>query len=411
MPALRRNRDFVLLQAGQHQSSAGSQATRVAYPLLVLATSGSSAEAGLVAFAELAASALLGLPAGVAADRADRRRLMILADAVRAVAMAALAVAVALGHAPLGAIVAAAMADGAATALFSVAEPGALRAVVPPARLADAGGAIAARRAAVNVAGPTVGGALFGLGRAVPFAFDAVSFMASIVSLLAMRTRFQEERAAGRTRLGARIAEGLGFLWSRPFLRTCAAIYGVGNFLIPGVVLILIVQAHDERLSAGATGVLLTLFGAGTLAGSLASPAFRRHLPVRAILLMELWSWLWFWAFVAWPSVYVLTAACVALGVALPVTDSVVVGLQIALTPDRLLGRVESARRTIALAIAPLGPLAAGLLLGTVSARTTVAVFAGIGLLLALWGTLSPAIRRAPRLDHLAAAAAAASSD
>ena len=87
-------------------------------------------------------------------------------------------------------------------------------------------------------------------------------------------------------------------------------------------------------------------------------------------------------------------------------TDSVVVGLQVALTPDRLLGRVESVRRTIALALAPLGPLTAGLLLGAVSARATVAVFAAIGLGLALWGTLSPAIRLAPRLDQLAAVAA-----
>ena len=53
---------------------------------------------------------------------------------------------------------------------------------------------------------------------------------------------------------------------------------------------------------------------------------FRRRLSVRAILLLELWSWLWFVGVRGWPSVYVLTAACVVpLGVALPVTDSVVV--------------------------------------------------------------------------------------
>ena len=79
-------------------------------------------------------------------------------------------------------------------------------------------------------------------------------------------------------------------------------------------------------------------------------------------------------------------------------TDSVVIGHRLAITPDRLVGRVESVRSTLALLIAPLGPLAAGVLLGAVSARATVAVFAGLGLVLALWGTLSPAIRAAPRL-------------
>jgi hypothetical protein len=76
--------------------------------------------------------------------------------------------------------------------------------------------------------------------------------------------------------------------------------------------------------------------------------------------------------------------------IAIPSTDSIVNGYRIAMTPDRLLGRVESVRSTIALVIAPLGPLAAGFLLGAVSERATIAVFAALGLVLALWGTLSP---------------------
>ena len=77
-------------------------------------------------------------------------------------------------------------------------------------------------------------------------------------------------------------------------------------------------------------------------------------------------------------------------------------GDQLAMTPHRLIGRVESVRSTIALLIAPLGPLTAGLLLETISERATVAVFAAFGLVLALWGTLTPAIRAAPTLDELA---------
>ncbi|MDX6412883.1 MAG: hypothetical protein QOH23_293 [Gaiellaceae bacterium] len=71
------------------------------------------------------------------------------------------------------------------------------------------------------------------------------------------------------------------------------------------------------------------------------------------------------------------------------------------MTPDRLLGRAEAVRSTISLLIAPLGPLAAGVLLGATSPRLTVAIFAAVGLLLAVWGTLSPAIRAAPSLDDL----------
>jgi hypothetical protein len=104
---------------------------------------------------------------------------------------------------------------------------------------------------------------------------------------------------------------------------------------------------------------------------------------------------------VVWPSVYVLTASILPTALAIPSTDSVVHSYRFALTPDRLLGRVASVWSTIGLAIAPLGPLLAGVLLDSISARATIAVFAAAGLTLALWGTLSAAIRAAPSLAQL----------
>jgi hypothetical protein len=135
------------------------------------------------------------------------------------------------------------------------------------------------------------------------------------------------------------------------------------------------------------------------LLGSLASPLVRRVLSDRGVLLLELWTWLGCALFLVWPSVYVLTAGMLPTAFAIPSTDSVVHGYRIAMTPDHVLGRAESARRTISLLIAPVGPLAAGVLLGAVSARATIAVFAAFGLVLATWGTLSRSIRAAPALS------------
>jgi hypothetical protein len=84
---------------------------------------------------------------------------------------------------------------------------------------------------------------------------------------------------------------------------------------------------------------------------------------MRAILLLELWAWLGTIVFLVWPNVYVLTASIMPLAMTLPVTDSVVVGYRLAITPDRRIGRVESVRSNIALLFSSLGPLAAGLLL------------------------------------------------
>src|SRR5213596_580478 len=94
---LRRNRDFMVLQVGQLLSNAGTQSTSIAYPLLVLALTHSAAKTGVVSFARIVPMALLALPAGVAADHWNRRRLMIGADAVRVVAIGGLAAAI-LAH-------------------------------------------------------------------------------------------------------------------------------------------------------------------------------------------------------------------------------------------------------------------------------------------------------------------------
>jgi hypothetical protein len=401
MLPLWRNRDFVLLQTGQLLSSIGTSSASIAYPLLVLAVSGSAAQAGLVSFTRLAPFALFGLLAGVAADRWSRKRLMIASDGVSAVAIGALGMLILTGHAGIGAILAVAFVEATGATFFATSQAGALRAVVPPRQLPAAAGAQEARRAAVRLGGAPLGGALFGIGRSVPFLVDAASYLFSTISLLAARTPFQEARERDPAPLRAQVAEGFHFLWGQPFIRTCAFLYGLGNFLMPGVLLVVVVVGRRQGLSGGEIGALIAIFGAATLVGSLASPLFRRAFSVRTILLLELWTWLGGWAFVAQPSVYVLLAAIVPFGIAAPVTDSVVVGYRIAMTPDRLLGRVESVRSNISLLIAPLGPLAAGLLLSATSARATIAVFAVFGLGLALWGTLSPAIREAPSLDDL----------
>jgi MFS family permease len=161
------------------------------------------------------------------------------------------------------------------------------------------------------------------------------------------------------------------------------------------------VIGEREGLSGGEVGLLLSSFGACLLLGAFASPFVRRVLPVRGVLLLELWTWVGCGLFLVWPNAIVLTASILPTALAIPSTDSVVKSYQLAMTPDRLVGRTESVRNTIALAIAPLGPLVAGVLLDVTSERAAIAVFAAVGLALAVWGTLSPAIRSAPSLDEL----------
>ncbi|MFL5953917.1 MAG: MFS transporter [Gaiellaceae bacterium] len=399
--ALRRNRDFVLLQAGQLLSSAGSAFSAVAYPLLVLALTNSPAKAGLVSFARLLPIPVFGLAAGIAADRWPRKPQMLVADAMRAAALGTLALVVALDPVFWPIPILAAV-EGLGDAFFSASAAGAIRAVVPASELPAAVSVQQSRIAAVGVGGPPIGGALFGLGRAVPFAADAVSYACSFVALLGMRTPFQQPRERETMRLRSQLAEGFHFLWREPFLRATTLLYAVGNVTIPAFLFVLVVVARRHGLSGGEIGVLLALFSAFVLAGSLASSLARRRFSVRAIVLAELYAGLATVAFVVWPNVFVLAAALLPQAIVLPITDSVVVGRRIAMTPDRLLGRVEAVRSTLARIASPLGPLAAGLLLASFSSRATVAVFVAFSVLLALVGTATRALRAPPPLEEIA---------
>lgn len=396
-----RNREFVLLESGRLLSTAGTASTGIAYPLLVLALTSSPAKAGLVGFARLAPYALLALPAGVAADRWNRKSLMIGADASRALLLGLLAVAVQLEHAGWLLIAAVAFAEGAGSVVFGVAQAGALRAIVPRRQLPAAVGAQRARAATVELAGPPLGGALFALGRALPFAADSASYAFSIASLAAIRAPFQEEQELGPSRLRSEIAEGFRFLWRQPFIRATTFVYALGNVTIPALLLVVVVVGRREGFSSSAIGGLVALFGAALLAGALLSPLLRGRLSVRAIILLELWAALGSGLFLIRPSVWVLVVGMLPQAIVIPATDSVVVGYRVAVTPDRLLGRVESVRSNLARLIDPLGPLAAGLMLSTASPRATVAVFVGWSAALLLWGTTSAAIRAAPSLREL----------
>lgn len=401
-PPLWRNRDFVLLQSGQLFSTAGTQATQIAYPLLVLALTHSPSRAGVVGFASVVPYALFALFAGVAVDRWNRRMLMLTADGARIAAIGSLVAALAVDRVTFVHITIVAFVEGTAFVFFNIAEVGALRSVVPTAQLPDAAAAEQARFATVTLVGPSAGGALFGLGRALPFVADLASYAFSIVSLLLIRTPFQETRIADTASMRAQIAEGFRWLWGQPFLRTCAIIFAGANFMFAGIFLTFIVTAKRHGISSGGIGVCIALFGASALAGSFVAPFINRTLSMRGIVVVNLWLNVAIVAFVLVPNVYVLLAATVPVAFFIPAGNAAIIGYRTAVTPDRLIGRVSSVARNIALLAQPLGPLAAGFLLGATSPRLTVLAFTIVSAALALWGTLSPSIRRAPSLTELA---------
>jgi MFS family permease len=395
---LARNRDFVLFQSGQLLSAAGSSLSTIAYPLLVLSLTGSPAKAGLVSFARLVPVPLFALPAGVLADHLDRRRIMLASDAVRAVAMAALALLV-WQHPVFWPVPLLAFVEGAGDTFFAACQGGVLRSIVPPLQLPDAISVQTGRTAVVGITGPPIGGALFSVARALPFGVDAASYLGSFVAVVALRTPLQEQREPRSWRIRADLAEGFRFVLGEPFLRASSFFFAFGNFTIPALLFAVVVLGHGEGLTGGQIGLLLALFSTCILVGSLLGGAVRRRLSLRTVVILEACTGLLAVLFLFDPSVYVLAAAILPQAFVLPVTDSYVVARRIAVTPDHLQGRAEAARMSIVRTAAPLGALLAGLLLSATSSRIAVGTFVAINALEALYVIAAPAFRSPPGSD------------
>lgn len=401
MTPLRRNRDFLLLQSGQTLSTIGSESTAIAYPLLVLAVTHSPAQAGIVGFARIVPWALFGFLAGVAADRVDRKRLMIGTDVLRAVAVLSIVLALAFDVLTVAQIAVVAFVEGTLFVFFNLAELGALRSVVPARQLPAAAAAEQARWSTVTLVGPPLGGALFGLGRALPFVANVISYVVSLASLVAMRTPFQETREKDLTPVRKQLAEGFAWLWRHRFFRACALLFSWTNLIFEALFLVIIVVGREQGLSSGEIGALIATFGVCSLLGAAAAPRITRLLSMRSLVIGSLWAQLGFAVFVLKPSVYVLLAGSIPMALFTPAVNAAVIGYRTAVVPDRLTGRVGGVARTIALCLTAFGPLSAGFMLHSLSARATVAVYAAAMLLLCVLGSLNPSIRNAPSLSDL----------
>jgi MFS family permease len=400
---LRRNREFLLLWSGEALSALGSQISLVAYPLLVLATTGSPAKAGLVGFARTLPIAVLALPAGALADRVDRKRLMVASDALRALALASIPVAIVAGSVPYRLVLLVALVDGTGFVVTYVSERGALRQLVPPEQLGEAVARNESRTFAAMLAGPPLGGLLYGLARAVPFLVDAISYAAAAVGKLLIRSDFQGA-AVAETPSGA--GEGLRWIWRRPFFRLCALLFAGSNPIFQGLNLLIVVLARRHGASPAEIGLMLGIAAAGGLTGALLAPALQRRVTARQVLIGESWV-----LALTVPLMAVVHPA-LALGAILavaelvtPVTNSIVVAYRVALAPDRLQGRVQAASTLISFSAGWLGPLAVGFLVQSAGSTATVLVLTGWALILAAVATGARAFRHPPALAPAAAAA------
>ncbi len=246
LPSLWRNKAFNLLWGSQAFSHLGSSMSQLAMPLLTLGITHSAIQAGLVGTVAAVARLICQLPAGVLADRFERRRLMLTADTARLIAYLTLAFAIVTGQVTLIWIIVTTLVGSVFGVAHESAELGAIRNVVPLAQVSDAIARNEARGAAVSLIGPPIGGALYGFSRSLPFFADAVSYLLSFIGVWLVRKPMQQERTEPHGHPVKEMIEGIRFTIAEPFLRSVLFIAPAINLAFNGLAFSIIVILQQQ---------------------------------------------------------------------------------------------------------------------------------------------------------------------
>lgn len=349
-----------------------------AFPLLAAQiTRSPTAVAGVTAVQNL--PWLLGAALGVIVDRTDRRRLMTMVDTTRAVIIAALAGAIFVHADELALIYLAAFTTGVGSALRSTAAVACVPALVEPDRLDRANGQVIAGRIVGNeLAGPAVGGWLFGLTAVLPFAVNAGALGIAVLLLLTLPGIFQPAEQPGPALRGggARrdLVEGLAWLRRHSDIRDLVLAVGVICAMDAAwfaVLVLYVVRALHQR--PGTYGVLLAVGAIGGIAAGAGGARISLRLGVWGSLLLAGLTMAGSQLVLGLTANIIVAAAMLAANsAAFALFNMTAVTMRQRRVPNDLLGRITSLYGTVAGGTEALGALAGGGIAAAAGIRATM---------------------------------------
>jgi len=383
-------------------SAVGTRVSMLAFPLFVLAITHSPAQAGLIGALRGLPYALFILPAGALIDRWNRKLVMILCDIGRALALGSIPVALFLGHLTIAQLYIVSLVEGTLFTFFGLAETACLPQVVSKEQLPTAAAQGMVIDSVSGLIGPSLGGVLYSLGRAIPFLTDAISYGASVLSLFFIKAKFQEERDPAPLHLWADIKEGLTWLWHQPLIRFLALLTGGMVAPVVGYSLILIVIAQSQHASAFTIGVILASGGVGSILGALLVTPLQKRFSFGQLMIGSTWIWALTWLlFAVAPNPLILGIVTAVSFIIVPIYMSVQFGYRLALIPDHLQGRVNSVFRLIAFGSEPIGLAVTGVLLQVMGPVPTVLVLFVPQFILSIAATFNKRLRNAKPIQEL----------
>jgi MFS family permease len=267
---------------------------------------------------------------------------------------------------------------------------------VTDGQLEEAWAATEGRTYVASLVGPALGGVLFGLGRAVPFLTDAVSYAVSFATVSRIRGRFGPKQTVERKALWREVADGLRAVWQAPLLRAVLLMAPLVNFAFTGVTFTITLALRQHGTSTAVIGLVQAAVAVGGLVGALVAPRLqgRLRLSTLATAISLAGALLFVVAALLIPSP--LVAVPVALDLVLaPTVNAALFAVMLRSTPEEMRGRVTNTVLMVATGLAALAPLVAGLLVQHGSGSWALGAFAATMAVAAALCLVLPGLREA----------------
>lgn len=406
-----KDRDFAKLWFGLTAANFGSQVNYFAISLTAVSVLGaSSLQMGYIGVANYAPYVFFTLFVGVLVDRMDRRTLMVVANVSRASIVSLIPITALAGVLNLGLMYVVVFFTAVITVFFELSYQSYVPAVVGTANLVEANGKIQAISSASQIAGPGLAGVLVQLITApLTLLGDSLSYVAAAGAFFSISKREGPVKEGGRGGVFRGIREGMSLVVRDPFLRGLAGEASTFNMLSTGVETILVLYfVQVLGFSPLAIGVVVAMGSVGSILGGAAAHRLSARIRLgRAMVLSYLVA--------CAPSVGFALAGggvgralvvsgltFVALGFGTSLSQVYVWSLRQAITPPRLLGRMNAAYRFIVTGVGVVGAPLGGVLGAILGLRAAIGAMALLELAALLWVVSSPI----PRLASLPAPSA-----
>jgi MFS family permease len=410
-PPLLRQPEFLKLWAAQSISQIGDQITYLALPLVaVLTLDASAAQMGLLTAAELMPHLLFSLMAGVWIERrANRRRLMIVADIVRAGMLVSVPLAAAFDLLTFPQLYVVGFVVGTCAVLFDISWSTLFVTIVPRRDVVDANSKLNLSRALSFVTGPSAAGFLVqALTAPVTLLLDAFSFIGSALFLGRIRLQEPPVEEDGRESVLQSLRGGLRFVFGDELIRPellCTATINLFNFVFHAIFVLYATKELGVR--PGVLGLALGAGAVGGLAGALVAVRLERRFGIGPVFTVGC-------VLFPLPLVLVPLASGSELVIALMlgtaeflsavgvmILDVTGGSLMLLRTPHRVRARMSGTFRFVNYGVRPLGALIGGGLGTAIGLQTTL----WIGVIGALAGVIWLVFSPIPRLRAVVEAA------